>query len=224
MQIGNELYFAPDFSFLRLGNFSNEPEVLEAFKARVEHWYLMPAERLVERGDAFACGLICCATIDFLSRYAYSEPYDSERIPKWLSDNVPEEFKQADKSGKTHCSKRAPTPKPYATLAERFYYEFRNGLVHEGRIKSLGQFSLEPKYQDKIVDFVDHEKHQAMVINPQQLLKAIRAAFDVYCQQLESVRETRTDLLKQLQEDFKEEIEADKEKRLTEQARTPSPN
>jgi hypothetical protein len=59
------------------------------------------------------------------------------------------------------------------TRARRFYEEFRNGLVHEGRIKNCGQFS------DNFSELI-HMEDTIMVINPVLLLEAIKTLFETY--------------------------------------------
>ncbi len=63
-------------------------------------------------------------------------------------------------------------------FANRFYIEFRNGLVHEGRIKNGAQFSY------KYIKLVEMLKG-AMVVNPDILLKKISKSFEDYIGRVE---------------------------------------
>ena len=118
MRIGDALYFSPRFRFREL--VLDDPKILiDAFRDRVVGFYLDPASRALDAGDAFAGGLISCAAIDFLAlACADSSPID------WLERHIP------DFRGN----------KP---VAKHFWIAFRHGLTHEGYIKSQGQFSLE---------------------------------------------------------------------------------
>jgi len=187
MRIGEVLFFSPNFRFWDL-DFDNTPVILKAFQDRVEGFYLAPARRLLSTGDAFACGLICAASIDFLAKFSLTEEGVGNRITSWLEQNIPV-FAKPDPGN------------PSRTLARRFYDDFRNGLVHEGRIKNLGQFSLECK---DLIGFVD----AAMVVNPELLLDAISRAFHRYCQVLASDPVKCDRLMTQLQTDFQKEIAA----------------
>ena len=65
------------------------------------------------------------------------------------------------------------------TLARRFCKEFRNGLVHEGRIKSCGQFS---NNFSKLI----HMEDRIMIINSALLLEAIKTSFETYMDRVEN--------------------------------------
>lgn len=184
MNIAEVLYFSPQFRFSEL-DFNDGTKVIGALRDRVEGFYLEPAGRLFCAGAAFACGLMCCASIDFLARY---RGVSGSRITEWLKKNVPE-FDRPDPQD----SRRL--------LAARFEVDFRNGLAHEGRIKNLGQFSLDQK---DLLRFVD----SGMIVNPGFLLEAIRKAFAVYCTDLQSDPGLLQNLIKQLESDFSQEIAA----------------
>jgi len=64
----------------------------------------------------FATGVLCITTIDFLAKFLYN---DANRMIKWLKKNI-KEFRKVDPNYKSR------------TLADRFYDEFRNGLIHKG--------------------------------------------------------------------------------------------
>ncbi len=179
------LYFSPRFTFATLD--LNDPvKSVEAFRDRVEGFYLEPARLLRKTDFAFACGLICCAAIDFLARY--SGVRGKKRIAEWLESNLPD-FKQPDPNKKS------------VTLAQRFSEDFRHGLVHEGRIKNLGEFSLETEELVKI-------DGQAMTVNPGLLLDSIQNAVGRYCAILDKNGTELTSLVNKLRSDFDKEIKA----------------
>jgi hypothetical protein len=119
----------------------------------VEGFYLQPAARSLERNDAFAGGLVCCAAVEFIARVP------SNRHPSdWLKTNIAD-FRTDEK------------------LAGRFWEDFRDGLAHEGRVKSFGQFSLElPQMLTPIGSL--------LIVNPRLLLVAVQTAFQRYCEQM----------------------------------------
>jgi len=122
MKIGDILYFSPKYRFDQI-NWNDEEELIEAFRDRVEGFYLNPARVLNEHKYAFGSGILCVTTIDFLARITNNSERVGHRIKRWLTENMPKYFDE--------------------TLAQRFHEEFRNGLVHEGRIKNCGQFSYD---------------------------------------------------------------------------------
>lgn len=90
--------------------------MIEAFEDRVNGFYLKPIEEFNKIGYGFASGIICVTTIDFLARIAIGSDKVGERLRVWLKDNI----------------------SANDDLANRFSKDFRNGLVHEGRIKNCG--------------------------------------------------------------------------------------
>lgn len=147
MRIGDALLFAPGIPFGEL-DLDDVDGTVAAFERRVEGFYLEPARRFAaDKDHAFACGLLCCAAIDFLARYLRPEREPEARFIAWLRAYVP-----------------AFLPENHA---KRFYVDFRHGLVHEGRVKNAGQFSFD--FPDKVILCED----QVMTVNPALLVDAI---------------------------------------------------
>jgi hypothetical protein len=86
-------------------------------------FYLEPAARCAADRHAFAAGVLLVTCIDALARMRFNNPKVGDRIKRFAR----EELRSFSASG----------------LATRFYEDFRNGLVHEARIKNGGQFSLD---------------------------------------------------------------------------------
>jgi hypothetical protein len=125
-----------------------------------------PARKLNnEKNSAFAVGVLCVATIDFLARIETGSDKVKERFGEWIKNNI-EKFNKRDPDNVSQ------------TLAQRFYDEFRNGLVHEGRIKNAGQFSYDC---NELVDTIKASgAGTVMRINPDCLLGAIAVAIERY--------------------------------------------
>jgi len=109
---------------------------------------------------------LCATTIDFLARITIRADNVGERIERWLRKYI------------TKFNQKVPDNRS-RTLARRFYEEFRNGLVHEGRIKNCGQFS------DNFSELI-HMEDEIMVINPVLLLEEIKTSFETYMDNLEN--------------------------------------
>ncbi len=86
-----------------------------------------------------------------------------------------------------------------AAIADRFYCEFRNGLVHEARIKNGGQFSLEQSCTVNTASGV-------LSVNPMQLAKEVSDALQQYVATLKSRQSDCRKLLARLKTDFQYEL------------------
>jgi len=187
MRIADILYFSPDYKFSHL-KWDDKKTLIDAFKDRVKGFYLEPAKKLNEDKNGFATGVLCVTTIDFLARIATTETDKVEkRILEWLKANI-EEFREADPDA------------PRQTLANRLYDEFRNGLVHEGRIKNAGQFSYDFQELVEVGDGI-------MVVNPDRLLNAINSSFERYIDQIERKEFVFHQFRCALMRDFQKDVE-----------------
>jgi hypothetical protein len=173
-EVGDTLYFSPEYRFSDL-DFDEPEAIAKAFRSRVEGFYLEPAARLIGTKDAFAAGLVICAGVEFIAAaWGKQGPHD------WLQRNLPG---------------FASDP----SLASSFWRQFRDGLAHEGRIKSFGQFSLEsPRMLAKVDD--------ALVVNPRLLLNAVMEAFRKQCDEISASR--RKVLAQNLRHHFEAEVRA----------------
>jgi hypothetical protein len=172
MRIGDDLYFSPRFRFSEI-NLDDSGKVVEAVKDRVFGYYLAPASRLLEVGDAFAAGLLCCAAVDFFALFLVKEDPET-----WLRENIPEFSRCNENTGK-------------------FWQWFRHGLVHEGRVKAFGQFSLDFQTMLNRID-------GALVVNPQLLLDAVQSAMNSYFEKLDEHQTDR--IVKHVRRHFSAEI------------------
>ena len=167
---GDELYFSPNYKFIDL-KWDDKDNLIKAFRDRVEGFYLTPTKELNKsKKYAFATGVICVTTIDFLAR-----------IELGLSDQVGRRFENWLKSNISDFNVPNPNNRSQS-LAYRFYDEFRNGLVHEGRIKNAGQFSYNFSKSAELVKVKD----TVMIVNPGTLLEVINTSFDRYMDEVEN--------------------------------------
>lgn len=185
MRIGDDLYFSPIYKFKDL-DFYKKDTLIDAFRDRVNGFYLKPAKFLNDYNHWFGAGLLCVSTIDFLAKIVIGGGVGS-RIETWLSVNIPV-FASVDPNNKSQ------------TLAARFCDEFRNGLVHEGRIKNCGQFSNK-------VNKIFEIKNNVIFVHPQHLINAIDSAFQKYIRDLKSNEVIFSKFKKRLQIDFKSDVD-----------------
>lgn len=175
MRIRDFVYFAPDVKFAEVD--LGGPNLPEQFKHRIVSYYLDPADHCSERGEAFAAGLILVSCIDALARLQYGGKV-GKRFQRFVQRNLPS-FRDVQ-------------------LAERFYEDFRNGLIHEARIKKGGQFSLD---QDKTVI-----RKPLVVISPRHLCHEVRQAFSQYIKVLVAEDSARQKFRSVLRKEFAEEF------------------
>ena len=178
MRIGDILYFSPKYKFIEL-NWNEKEVLIKAFEDRLNGFYLKPIEEFNKFGYGFASGVICVTTIDFLARIVVKSDRVGERFRAWLKDNIPE-FDD--------------------NLANKFYEDFRNGLVHEGRIKDCGQFSYE------IGELISLED-DVMIVDPKLLMERVRSAFENYMLKIREDDEVFRSFKKALKRDFQEDVE-----------------
>ncbi len=165
MKIGEHLYFSPNYKFTEL-RWDDKSNLIPAFQDRVTGFYLDPVDQLNNTISSFAAGVLCVTTIDFLAAITTGIQKTGVRIENWLKSNI-STFDKIDPNNKSQ------------TLARRFYNEFRNGLVHEGRIKEGGQFSYDFEELVQVEESV-------MVVNPMLLATAIREAFKKYIEKVKT--------------------------------------
>jgi hypothetical protein len=192
MRISDVLYFSPNVKFENL-DWENKNSLIDAFEDRVNGFYFKPAEELNKdklKFNAFAVGVLCATTIDFLARITILTDNVGDRIEQWLVKYITE-FGQNDPN---HRSK---------TLARCFYEDYRNGLVHEGRIKNCGQFSYEC---GKLV----YVKDRVMIIDPDLLLEKTKSAFKSYMADIKDDNSKFQQLKCALIRDFHRDIECAK--------------
>jgi hypothetical protein len=175
MRIEDTIYFSPLFKFKDI-DWDNKDQLIEAFNDRVYGFYLTPAESLNSYKNGFAAGLLCVASIDFLGKISIGRG----RFKEWIEENL-KDFK-----GKRYLSKK-------------FYEDFRNGLVHEGRIKNGSQFTYD-------ISGIYCE-NDVMLINPEKFLNSINISFQNYISDLKMNEDKFEKFKELLKNDFKKEIE-----------------
>jgi hypothetical protein len=176
MRIDDILYFAPGIRFdeVDLGG----QQLPEQFRARIEGFYLRPAELCADKDAAFAAGALVLACIDALARIQLGSRV-GERFKKFATDEL-SSFKSGDR-------------------AARLYYDFRNGLIHEARIKKGAQFSLQ--FDETIVEI-----DGVFVINPRRVVGEVRDALERYVEQLQKQPEKLERLTAALREDYADDM------------------
>lgn len=132
----------------------------------------------MRQGHAFAAGVLLVSCIDALARLRFG-------------GSVGHRFRQFARDELSSFASDG--------LAARFYDEFRNGLVHEARIKQGGQFSLELQGTVQELDGV-------LLVNPVYLAREIHEALTRYVELVSREGGERARLAARLRSDFAMEL------------------
>jgi hypothetical protein len=128
-------------------------ELPDQYRRRVEGYYLDSAQLLISAGHGFAAGLITVGAIDAMSRL-YFGPNRLQRI--------------TNRDFRTFARHLLPSfGEPKA--ADLLWENYRNGLVHEGRLKGGCQFELGRQITLDLTGPLP-------LIDPARLLAEVRAA------------------------------------------------
>jgi len=172
VRIEDLVYFAPGLRFSEVD--LEGPGLAEQLERRIAGYYLYPAEECCERGHGFAAGVLLVTCIDAVARLRFGGAV-GPRFRKFVREEL-------------SCF-------PAGELAGRFYEDFRNGLVHEARIKRGGQFSLE---RERTVEETDG----LLLVNPKYLAREVRDAVARYVKLLSEDEAERSKLVVRLKRDF----------------------
>ena len=185
-------YFSKDRKFTQL-KWDDKDALLKAFRDRVREFYIEPIKELnKQKKRPFAAGVLCVVTIDFLARIETGWDKVYKRFKYWVKNNIKEFYTSEPDT-------------PLQEFVDRFYEDFRNGLVHEGRIKNAGQFS----YDDNVLvkfDKVNGPK-PIMIINPKFLQEAISKSFEKYIKKVQNEESIFKKFKSVLMGDFQQDVE-----------------
>jgi len=184
MRIDDIIYFSENYKTSYL-NLNDANHLLNALTDRVESYYFNPAEKLDGEFEAFARGVLVLTAIDFIGRYLIGGS-NSFRIKEFC---------------KGLASIKVNKQANLDWIVKVINDDYRNGLIHDGRIKNLGQFSYD---FDKLIEL----DPAYSMINPEILLNETRDRFYELVKQTESSRERLDQLKDRITTDFKPEIDA----------------
>lgn len=178
MRIGDRLFFAPGIRFDEVDFESHE--LPNQFRQRIRGYYLEPAAKAVAAGDAFAAGILLVVCIDALARFQ-------------VGGQVGDRFETFARNELASFSAES--------RARELYETFRNGLVHEARIKFGAQFSLD---FDPALAY--YRSNGVTIINPACLFDELGQALDAYIERLITDEEAFERLAAILKEDHAQDV------------------
>lgn len=178
-----KLYFAPDVLWSEV-ELSDDEKFRGQLCSRFHGFYFRPAQYLLEKGesDDFAARLLILSAFDAIARLWVDDPSSvAGRFKSTFNDFAPDVLGE----------KIAPQ------WAATVYENYRNGLVHEARIKSAARFDL------NAATCVE-EMNGICVVNPRCLLSIAEAALKGLVSET-NVARFRANAVPLLQEDFEGE-------------------
>ena len=177
-RVDDELQFAPGIPFRVLD--LKQGKLPRQFYRRIVGFYLDPAIELANRRHDFAAGLLAVCAADALAGFITGASGTTERMVGF--------FRQIDGLGDEE-------------VARLFVDHFRNGLVHEARVKGGGEFSM-------AADGVAVRRGSSLAINPVLLAKAVHGRLKDFCQHVEQNPADLNALKKKIRSRFAEELKS----------------
>jgi hypothetical protein len=176
MQLQGQLYFAPGIPFKNV-KWKDAPQLGRDFEARIDGYFLIPAEELGRKGDLFASVLLSVCAIDSIIRVAKEmDPklVEQRRIDRQRFDNG--EIKRVPRDpcevGRTDWETWLSGFRGLDRIvAGEFYAQIRCGLVHECRLKEgskVEAFGGRPDGRASV------EYEGTLIIHPLNLIPEIR--------------------------------------------------
>jgi hypothetical protein len=169
MRIADIIYFAPGLRIDQI-DFDNRENLIEAFSIRIREYYLKPIEILLDHQNsshAFSVGVLTVTAMDAIAYYSIENNGDfnngMNRIRRLLNEIT--DFGQFEQDREE--------------ITRIFTSKFRNGLIHEGRIKSGHQFSF-------CYNSLFMREGNFLIVDPQILFLRLNQYFDWYVEKLKS--------------------------------------
>lgn len=173
-------------------------QVVNAFKTRIEDWYIKPAELLRNTSwdNSFALMAINCLLIDALSQFHYGKTSSSRGVFKKFTRRRLPAFREKlsieirQRQDRKQKDKRKPNKKaPFKTYADVLYHCFRCGILHDAHITLCGGLAgLDAKMVDTDTDvcttYRDGKQCPTVRMDPTVIFDEVRKLFDQYLSDL----------------------------------------
>ncbi len=168
-------------------------EVIDAFKGRINDWYIQPTKELIKHTDgghyAFAVMALNCLLIDMMSQFYYGvltssatkfKEFVRVRIPA-LAGNLPIQI------GLPSTGNNRARP-PLTTYEEVLYTGFRCGILHQAHVPLYGVLYGEAKPFEFISSGATKYSNGAdcpsVICHPRLVFEEIDKAFAQYLDEL----------------------------------------
>jgi hypothetical protein len=176
-RIADELYFAPKLRFAELD--WTGARLPTQFYQRISGFYLEPAVALARANHAFAAGVLVVCAIDALALLITGSSSVRGRIIAFCR-TIPD--LASDQNANMFCE------------------HFRNGLVHESRVKKGSEFSVD-------IRRVAVSDHARLVVNPLFLAQSVSGRLKEYVEALHRDPAAKNAFRKKLKRKFRYELQ-----------------
>lgn len=154
MRIEGDIYFNPNTKWSKI-NTDQIDDLINQYHERIKGYYLFPVKQLFSNCDwifnGFAAGVLLLSAIDAVGTFQTKRKGFKNKFIEFIkNDDV---FKSLEEPEKRRIS-------------EIMTNEFRNGLIHNGRIKNACEFSFESQNLFYLTE-------RTLVVNPIELFYCI---------------------------------------------------
>ncbi|SRR5713101_317396 len=181
MKVGDHVFFAPGIRFRDLD--LDGTRLPEQYNARIEGYYLIPAQRAVEAGDAFAAGVLALTAIDAMSKLYFGPNRPTRQVKSdfefFVRGKLP-----------SFCGPEN---------AKVLYEKYRNGLVHEARLKDGCQFEVG-------CSKTFEASGPTPIIDPARFIAEVRIALKQLVSEMNGSQQFRAEFAKCIREEFRFEL------------------
>lgn len=179
MMVDDIIYFSSNLKIKDI-DFCDEKKLRGAFHDRLKECYLDPALKLNKMKAAFSAGVLLLSMIDALSRYIITD-----------NDKVGARYKEFLRIYITSDSQ----------VINSFYENFRNGLIHEARIKNCCIFSYD--YSEDLF----RKEDGILIVNPDALANKLKDILQIVDGELKNDMFLQQQFIERLKVDYEAEVE-----------------
>lgn len=166
MRIEGDIYINPNTKWSKV-NTDDIDGLISQYYERIKSYYIAPIHQLFSDKDrlqnyGFAAGVLLFSTIDAVGTFQTKRKGFENKFLEFIKDE--KEFMILDTADKVRISK---------IISD----DFRNGLIHNGRIKNAYAFSFESGN-------LFYLTKNTLIINPLNLLGCVERNVDIYFKML----------------------------------------
>lgn len=176
-------------------DWSNLDQIVDAYRQRIQDWYLSPAKELATNWDfAFSVMALNCLLIDTLSQFvAGIDSFDPNQFKKFIRKRLPSAYWRKLKTPIQYADGKA-----LGDVADVLYYGFRCSILHQAHIPpycGVAQGTAVRELSGPIKYKSSGAYCPCVVVNPMTLLEDLDKTFEAYLRELKD-RDPKNDPLR----------------------------
>ena len=200
-------YFSKEVRYSQI-DWSNLDQIVDAYRQRIQDWYLGPAKELAKNGHfAFSVMALNCLLIDTLSQFvAGIDSSKPAEFKKFICKRLPSTYSCKLKTTIQHDDGKQTAT--LADVADVLYHGFRCGILHQAHIPPYGGVDpgADHAARAEVSGLVKYKSSGAdcpsVIVNPLTLLEDLDETFEAYLRELKD-RDPKND---QLRANFKKKF------------------